>query len=77
MPPTLEGVKTAAKVTRTKVTLDDLRERVRAFEQEHPGYDRTNYLDLFRDASGELVESPEFFEVSRMYRRLVRAEKAA
>jgi hypothetical protein len=77
MAATLDGVRTAVRMTRTKVTLEDLRARVRAFEQQHPGYDRNNYLDLFRGPSGELVESAEFFEVSRLYRRLARAEKAA
>lgn len=78
MASTLGGVRTAVKVTRTKVALDDLRARVRAFEEQNPGYNRTNYVDLFRDkVSGELVESAEFFEVSRLYRRLARAEKAA
>jgi len=74
---TLDDVRTAVKVTRTKLSLDDLRARVRAFEEQHPGYDRTNYLDLFRGESGELVESAKFFEVSRLYRRLARAETAA
>jgi len=67
-------VKTKPKVTVVDVTMDDLRAPVREFEQAHPGYDRTNYLDLFRDESGELNETDEFFRVSRMYRRLIRAE---
>lgn len=77
MASTLRGMSAAVKVTRTKVTIEELRARVRAFEKQNPGYDGTNYLDLFRDASGELIESAEFFEAGRLYRRLARAEQAA
>lgn len=78
MASTLNTVRTAVKVTRTKVTLDDLRARARAFEAQRPGLDRTNYLEFFRDKeSGELIESSEFFEISRICRRLARAENAA
>lgn len=76
MASTLGGVRTAVKVTRTKVTLDDLRTRARGLEKEHPGLDRSNYVEYFK-VSGELSESPDFFEASRIYRRLARAEKAA
>lgn len=69
-------MKTAGKVTHTRVTLNDLREQVRAFEATHPGYDRSNYTALFRDEDGDLSETDEFFRVSRMYRRLERAERA-
>jgi len=69
-------VTTATNLRHAIVTLDDLRRDVRAFENANPGYDRSNYIHLFRDEYGELNESDEFFRVSRMYRRLERAEKA-
>ena len=68
-------LKTSPKITRTQVTLGGLRAAVRDFEEQNPGITMANYLDLFRDATGELIESAEFFEVSRVYRRLARAER--
>lgn len=73
---TLATVKTKPKVTVVEVTIEDLREPVREFEQAHPGYYRTNFIDFFRDEAGELIETDDFHRVYRMYHRLTLAEKS-
>ena len=73
---TLKTVKTAPKVTVIEVTMEDLHAPVREFEQSHPGYDRTNFIDFFRDEAGELIETADFHRVYRMYHRLMLAEKS-
>ena len=73
---TLATVKTKPKVTVVEVTIEDLREPVREFEQAHPGYYRTNFIDFFRDETGELIETDDFHRVYRMYHRLMLAEKS-
>lgn len=70
-------MKTVPKAVREQVTVEDLRAEVSAFEAAHPGTDRTNYLDVFRDARGELVESDEFFNVDSLYQLLALLEQAS
>lgn len=64
---TLAPVKTKPKVTIVQVTDDELRAEVRAWQDARPGYDRTNYVEFFRDESGELIETDEFFRAAQMY----------
>lgn len=54
-------------VTRRRVEPDEIRARLAEFEAANPGIGRHNYADAFRDADGELIETPEFFEISGMY----------
>ncbi len=77
MPPTLGTMKTAVKVTRTTIELDELRARVRTFEQANPGTDASNYPDLFRDEHGTLIEDDKFDEIATMYDLLAAAEQGA
>lgn len=65
--PTLAPVKTKPKVTVTDVTDEEVLAEVRAWEATHPGYDRTNFVDYFRNESGELIETDEFFRACSMY----------
>ncbi len=69
-------MKTVPKTTRRRITADEVRDEVRVFEAAHPGTNRTNYLDVFRDEHGELVETDEFFEISSLYHLLGTAERA-
>ena len=69
-------MKTAPKVTVIEVTIEDLHAPVREFEQSHPGYDRTNFIDFFRDEAGELIETDYVHRVYRWYHRLMLAEKS-
>lgn len=69
-------MKTKPKVTVVEVTLDDVRAEVQEWEDAHPGYDRTNFVDYFRDATGELTETAEFFHACAMYSFSQTAEKA-
>ncbi len=57
-------------VTRRVVTADEVRERVGAFEATHPGMNRDNYIDMFRDDRGELHETDDFFAALRVYQML-------
>jgi hypothetical protein len=36
--------------------------KVAAWEAAHPGYTKENFVDAFRDETGELIESEEFFD---------------
>lgn len=67
-------MKTAAKITWRTVTIDELRADVAAFEATHPGMNRDNYIDMFRDERGELQETDEFFRALRLYQMLAHAE---
>lgn len=49
------------------VSLDEVRAKVGRFEAAHPGVGADNYLDVFRDVNGELIETEEFFEISGLY----------
>jgi hypothetical protein len=64
------------KIVYTDLTIEDLREQVRAFEIAHPGVDASNYPDAFRDERGELQETEEFFSVCGLYAMLSAAVKA-
>lgn len=74
---TLATVKTKPKVTVIEVTDEEARAEVQAWEDAHPGYDRTNYIDFFRDETGELIETDEFFRAAQMYAELRAVEKSA
>lgn len=69
-------MKTAATITRRAVTAEEVRERVRVFEATHPGMNRDNYIDMFRDDRGELHETDDFFAALRVYRMLEHVERA-
>ncbi len=62
-----EVMKTVPPVTIVEVSDADLERRVRKWKQQHPGFDETNYVDAFRDAEGELIESDEFFEADDLF----------
>lgn len=74
---TLATMKTKPKVTVIEVTDEEARAEIQAWEDAHPGYDRTNYVDFFRDETGELIETDEFFRAAQMYAELRSAEKSA
>lgn len=63
---TLAAVKTRPKATIVHVTDEEVRAQVRAWQDAHPGFNRTNYVDCFRDESGELIETDEFLRAARM-----------
>lgn len=44
------------------VTEEEHQAEVAAWEAAHPGYTRENFVDAFRDETGELIESEEFFD---------------
>lgn len=44
------------------VTEEELQARITAWESAHPGYTKENFVDAFRDDTGELIESQEFFD---------------
>lgn len=60
-------VKTTPRVTWHDVDLAEVRSRVAAFEAAHPDVRAENYPDAFRDESGQLIESEEFFAISSLY----------
>lgn len=49
------------------VTLDEIQAEVARFEAAHPGIGADNYVDVFRDDHGELIETEEFFQISQAY----------
>ena len=62
-------------VVRTTVQIEDIEAKLAAFEQDHPGITASNFPDVFR-VDGHLVESDEFFAVSRWYAMLAAARTA-
>lgn len=44
------------------VTEEELRAEIAAWEVAHPGYTKENFVDAFRDKTGQLIESEEFFD---------------
>ena len=54
--------------------LAEVRAQVAAFEATHPGVGADNYSDAFRDETGRLIESEEFFAISRLYGLLQAAQ---
>ena len=71
---TLNAVKTTPRITRRRVDLTEVRAQVAAFEAAHPGVGADNYPDAFRDETGQLIESEEFFVISRLYGLLQAAQ---
>ena len=67
-------MKTTPSITRRKVDLAEIRAQVAAFEAAHPGVGADNYSDAFRDETGRLIESEEFFAISRLYGLLQAAQ---
>jgi hypothetical protein len=43
--------------------------KVAAWEAAHPGYTKENFVDAFRDETGELIESEEFFDAVHLFAR--------
>ncbi len=62
-------MRTTPSPTRNRIAVDDLRAQLQAFQSRHNVTAET-WLDAFRDADGNLVESAEFFEISSLYAML-------
>lgn len=60
-------MRTVPPVTIIEVTDADLEQQVQEWKRAHPGFDETNYVDAFRDADGELIETDEFFEAVDLF----------
>lgn len=60
-------MRTVPPITRTQVTDDDVRARVKAWKSAHPGFDERNFPDAFRDDSGEPIEDDGFFEAVDLF----------
>ena len=76
-PGRLFTMKTKPKLTVVAVTDEEALAEVQAWEDSHLGYDRTNYVDYFRDETGELIETDGFFRAAQMYSELRAADKTA
>lgn len=46
----------------SRVTEEEREESLNLWEQAHPGFGRSNWIDAFRDESGQLIESDEFVD---------------
>jgi len=45
-----------------RVTEEEREESLNLWESAHPGFGRSNWIDAFRDESGQLTESDEFVD---------------
>lgn len=72
---TITGVKSSKPALQQRdVTREDIQGHIAAFEVTHPGYDRSNHPDAFRDQHGQLVESEDFFANDGWYALLEASE---
>lgn len=67
---TIISMRTTPPVTLVEETLAEVQARAEAWRAQHPGYDATNYVDAYRDANGELVESQEFYDIDDTFAAL-------
>ena len=70
----LAPMRTTPSPIRNRIRAKDVRAELAAFQARHDVTAET-WLDAFRDADGNLVESAEFFEISSLY-AMLRATEA-
>jgi hypothetical protein len=62
-------MRTTPSPTRNRITSTDVRAQLEAFQAAHNVTAET-WVDAFRDADGNVVQSAEFFEISSLYAML-------
>lgn len=55
------------------ITWEQLCAQAETWEAVNPGFGPNNYIDAFRDADGNLLETDEFFEIDALYGALAAA----